>query len=154
MVTVFAVAMLGSVALGANGRSARSGKTVIKTLQVTTAATPVDVDGDGRASIGDQIVFETVHMDPQTNAKIGYGDAVCTQINTADPPTYDCQGSDHVKGAEIREAGSGSSTTDARWGVLGGNGRYRNVSGEYRAHFLDANLTRARVTFTLSHVSR
>jgi hypothetical protein len=153
VVVVLALAASGGIALGADTGRSHPGTTTIRTLQLTTAATPVDVDGDGKASVGDQVIFQTVHENPKTHARVGYGDAVCTQISTGTRPVYDCAGSDHLRGGEIREAGSGSSTTDARWAILGGTRAYRNASGEYRAHFLDANLTRARVTFTISHVS-
>ena len=152
-ITVPAIAALALATAVATSAAAASKQrprtTTIRTLQLTTAFTPVDVDGNGKPSIGDVLVFRTVHLNPKTRARMGHGDAVCTQITTGRAPVYDCQGSDTFLGGEIREAGSAAGAAGVRWAIIGGSGVYRGARGEYTAHFVDAKLTRARTTFTI-----
>lgn len=116
----------------------------------TTAATSVDVDGSGDASIGDTVIQQGDLYTADGKTKVGDGYAVCTQV-TADQSLYDCQGSDSLPGGEIREAGRFTDPATFTWAVLGGTGKYVGAGGSVTGTTVDAttidytiSLTRAR----------
>jgi hypothetical protein len=117
---------------------------------VTTSFTPVDVDGDGKASVGDAIVLLTADYDKQGGTQIGSGTVTCVATDIA-ANNYDCQGSDVLPGGEIREAGRavGSDPTHFHWAVIGGTERYSGARGQLDGTFVDAQLSQATATFSL-----
>jgi len=122
--------------------------TTITTIQKGTAFTAIDVDHDGKPSIGDVTIAEVVHVSPKTGKRIGAGTAVCTQINAAGTH-FDCQGEDHFAAGELREAGSFTVSKGFRLAILGGTGAYQGASGELEGTWLDSKLTKAHDVFTI-----
>ena len=117
---------------------------------VVTAYTQVDVDGDGKLSVGDTLVLQLNDYDKQGGTQIGTGTVTCVAID-ATAGNFDCQGSDALTGGEIRESGRvlGSDLTHFHWAVTGGTDKYRGVTGQLDGTFVDPQLTQATATFTL-----
>ena len=117
---------------------------------VVTAFTQVDVDGDGKLSVGDELVLQANDYDKPGGTQIGTGTVTCVAIDAA-AGNFDCQGSDVLPGGEIRESGRilGSDPTHFHWAVTGGTGSYRGAGGQLDGTFVDSQLTQATITFTL-----
>jgi hypothetical protein len=117
---------------------------------VSTAFTQVDVNGDGKLSVGDELVLQTNDYDKPGGKQVGTGTVTCVTID-ATAGNYDCQGSDVLPGGEIRESGRvlGSDPTHFHWAVTGGTDKYRGVLGQLDGTFVDSQLTQATITFTL-----
>ena len=117
---------------------------------VVTAFTQVDVDGDGKLSVGDELVLQANDYDKPGGTQIGTGTVTCVAID-ATAGNFDCQGSDVLPGGEIRESGRvlGSDPTHFHWAVTGGTDKYRGAGGQLDGTFVDSQLTQATATFTL-----
>jgi hypothetical protein len=117
---------------------------------VVTAYTQVDVDGDGKLSVGDTLVLQASDYDKPGGTQIGTGTVTCVTID-AKAGNFDCQGSDVLPGGEIRESGRvlGSDPTHFHWAVTGGTDKYRGVTGQLDGTFVDSQLTQATVAVTL-----
>jgi hypothetical protein len=138
-------------AVGFASSSQGSGHTrQLKVFSVETAATQVDVDGDGAFSVGDEVIGQANDYDKPHGTQIGTGTFVCVAMN-ATTGDFDCQGSDVLQGGEIREAGRllGSDPLHLRWAITGGSGSYLGVSGQIEGTFTDATQAQANITFTL-----
>jgi len=147
---VLAGMMVMLISASVASASARSGTSVkvIHTLQIGTGLTLVDADHSGGPSAGDYFIITAKHLNPVTHRVIGTGTAICTQIDQT-AKLYDCQGEDRFGGGELREAGQLKLTgTGFRFAILGGTGPYVGAWGEVHGRFLDAAMTKARVTFT------
>jgi hypothetical protein len=114
-----------------------------------TAATPVDVDGSGDASVGDTLIEQGDLYTADGTTKVGDGYAVCTQV-TADQSLYDCLGSDLLPGGEIREAGRTTDPATFTWAVLGGTGKYVGVGGSVTGTSIDATTIDYTISLTRS----
>jgi hypothetical protein len=144
---VLVAAACTPVALADSGNHSGDGGH-LKLFAVVTNATSIDVDRDGEASVGDQLLLQVADYDKAGGEQIGTGTSVCV---STDPGNYDCQGSDALPGGELREAGRvlASDPTHFHWAVIGGTGKYRGVGGQLDGTFTDANFTQAEITFTL-----
>src|SRR5690242_14056482 len=143
----WAVVLAGCLAMAPLTSAAPAGTVrVIHTIITNVVTTPVDVDGTGGPSVGDQLLFTNDLLSGRTHRKIGTGHAICTQLNEAGT-LYDCQGSDRLPGGEIREAGTNDASSDGlsfRWAIIGGTGAFRDARGTVHGTFTDATFTRAR----------
>jgi hypothetical protein len=152
--TVIALAIaIGAVfaaASFASDNSASHNARPLTAFAVVTAFTQVDVDGDGKLSVGDELVLQANDYDKAGGTQIGTGTVTCVAID-ATAGNFDCQGSDALPGGEIRESGRivGSDPTHFHWAVTGGTGKYRGAGGQLDGTFIDANLTQATLTFSL-----
>jgi hypothetical protein len=119
-------------------------------LAVTASATPIDVDGDSKNSVGDELVILVKDYDRPGGTQIGTGTVTCIFVD-ATAGDYDCQGSDVLPGGEIREAGRllGSDPTHLHWAIIGGIDKYRSASGQIDGTFVDAQHTQLDTTVTL-----
>jgi hypothetical protein len=117
---------------------------------VVTAFTQVDVDGDGKLSVGDELVLQANDYDKPGGTQIGTGTVTCVAIDAA-AGNFDCQGSDVLAGGEIRESGRivGDDPTHFHWAITGGTGKYRGAGGQLDGTFVNADLSQATITFTL-----
>jgi hypothetical protein len=122
----------------------------LKAFVVATASTQVDVDGDGKFSVGDEVIGQATDYDRRGGTQIGTGTFVCVVVD-ATAGNFDCQGSDVLAGGEIREAGQalGSDPTHVRWAITGGTGKYMGIGGQIDGTFTNAQLTEADFTFTI-----
>ena len=123
----------------------------LRLYAVVTGTTTVDVDRDGKSSIGDLVVLQAADYDKAGGKQIGTGTSICV-VTDAAAGNYDCQGSDALPGGEIREAGRilGSDPTHFHFAVIGGTDKYRGGRGQLDGTFLDPNFSQASLLFTLT----
>src|SRR4051812_20880750 len=121
--SVIAIAMaIGAVFAAASyaseNRASHHARGQLSFFAVVTAYTPVDVDGDNKVSVGDELVLQANDYDKPGGTQIGTGTVTCIVID-ATAGNYDCQGSDVLPGGEIREAGRvlGSDPTHFHWAI-------------------------------------
>jgi hypothetical protein len=143
---VFAVAFS---AVGFASSSGQSGHTHQLKVFAKTSAIEVDVDGDGKFSVGDEVIGTSIDYDKPHGTQIGTGTFTCVTVD-ATAGNFDCQGTDVLPGGEIREAGRalGSDPMHAHWAIVGGTGSYAGAGGLLDGTFTDATLAEGYFTFT------
>jgi hypothetical protein len=146
---VIVATVFTAVAVASNGHTPRHARH-FQFFAVATSTTPIDVDGDSKSSVGDELVILIKDFDRPGGTQIGTGTATCILVDTT-AGVYDCQGSDVLPGGEIREAGRllGSDPTHLHWAIIGGIDRYRGASGQVDGTFTDAQLTQLDTSVTL-----
>jgi hypothetical protein len=134
-------------AVGFASSSQQSGHTRQLKVFAKTSATTVDVDGDGKFSVGDEVIGQAIDYDRPHGTQIGTGTFTCVAVDVT-AGDFDCQGSDVLPGGEIREAGRalGSDPLHAHWAITGS---YIGVGGQLDGTFTDATLAEGNFTFTL-----
>lgn len=148
-ITFVATALALAVASVAFGSASDddSPKTIRAVLQYT-GLTEVDVDRNGKPSVGDSAIAPAVYLNA-AGKKLGHGSAMCVQVNAAGTQ-YACEGQNRFPGGDLFHAVRFSATEKTfRGAVLGGTGVYTGLSGTYDGRWLAADFSRARVVFTL-----
>jgi hypothetical protein len=142
-------AVFAAASFASDNRASQHGRP-LTAFAVATAFTQVDVDGDGKLSVGDELVLQDDDYDRRGGTKIGTGTVTCVSVDPT-AGNFDCQGSDVLPGGEIRESGRivGGDPTHFHWAVTGGTGRYRGAGGQLDGTFVDPDLTQATIAFTL-----
>ena len=110
----------------------------------STAGTFVDVDKSGGPSVGDEFVFQSDLLDPDTNAKVGSVEGHCMLI-TESGDVNDCEASGTMEGGQVAwPEGALLDEEVTVLAVVGGTGIFRNVSGQITVETIDDRLPRTR----------
>jgi len=131
------------------GGSAPNGTTTIKATLFFTGLTEVDVDHNGKPSVGDLAVAPGFYVD-QTGKRIGKVFASCLQVNAAGT-AFNCTNYSHFAGGDII-TGDRFSPTETRIheAVLGGTGVYSGMRGSADGAWLAKDFSKATLTFRLA----
>jgi hypothetical protein len=141
-----ALAVPAVLTAGSHALAAGSGKT-ISAISKGVGITFVDADRNGRPSLGDYEVGNSVYVNRTSGKVIGRGSVTCTQTDPAGG-SYQCQGVAHFAGGDVVTAGrfAPASKTGSH-AILGGTGVYEGVTGVLAITWLDPTFARASVVF-------
>ena len=147
--------VLGALALSAGTLASASanhgsGKGAVRLtfIEKSTAGTFVDVDKSGGPSVGDEFVFQSDLLDPDTHAKVGSVEGHCMLI-TESGDVNDCEASGTMEGGQVRVAGGGPVDEKVTvLAVVGGTGIFRNVSGQITVETIDDSTSKDTLELT------
>ncbi len=146
VLAVGAAAAGASVAFGSSPSSAPT-RTIKATLFYTNL-TQVDVDHNGKPSIGDLAVAPGFYVNAG-GKQIGTVFASCLQVNAAGT-RYNCQDYNHFPGGDIITGDRFSPTEKMiHEAILGGTGVYAGLTGSVDGQWLKSDFSKAKVVFTL-----
>jgi hypothetical protein len=135
-----------SVAFGSSPNSAPA--RTIKATLFYTDLTQVDVDHNGKPSVGDLAVAPGLYVNA-AGKQIGTVFASCLQVNAAGTH-YNCQDYNHFAGGDIITGDRFSPTEKTiHEAILGGTGVYAGVTGSVDGQWLKSDFSKAKVVFTL-----
>jgi len=145
------VAAAVALAFAAVAFGAGSGPSSPKTIRATlfyTGLTIVDVDGNGKASIGDLAVSPGFYVNA-AGKRIGTVYASCMQVNAAGT-AYNCTDYNHFAGGDIITGDRFAPTeTSIHEAVLGGTGIYAGMTGSADGKWLAKDFSKASLVFSL-----
>jgi hypothetical protein len=112
--------------------------------------TSVDVDRNGKRTIGDYEIGQTLFVSPRSGKPLGRGTVICTMINNGGTD-FQCQGQNRFAGGDIVHAGRFSVAAKTyRLAIVGGTGVYEGARGNVTGTWLDSKFLRQRVVFSLA----
>jgi hypothetical protein len=129
--TAAAIAATALVVSMVSVASADSDQVVIHVIERAVTDTVVDTDGDGALSTGDLLTFHNKLYDATNTDQIGRNQGQCVSIDPANG-VWECNYTNFLADGHIDVQGpfiDGRRTTIS---VVGGTGRYKDVSGIQR----------------------
>jgi len=138
---------VGSAAFARGSTPAAS--TTIRATLYFTGLTPIDTDGNGKASVGDLAVAPGFYVNSK-GQRIGTVHATCLQVNAAGT-AYNCTDYSHFAGGDIITADRFSPTERIiHEAVIGGTGIYAGMRGSADGPWLAKDFSKARLVFALT----
>jgi hypothetical protein len=142
-----AAALVPSLAFGSAGTSSSS----VEVIGVAAGIKFVDADGNGKPSVGDYEIGKTKLVDPSSGRTVGSSAVNCAVLNGAGTQ-YLCSGYNHLAGGEIMVSGYFSVLSKTyRLAIVGGTGQYAGIRGWESGTWLNAKLTKVRITDTFNY---
>jgi hypothetical protein len=145
--------VVAALALGltAVAYSASGSGTATKTIKATlfyTGLKQIDVDHDGKPSVGDLAVAPGFFVNA-SGKRSGRVYSSCLQVNGAGT-LYNCTDYNHFAGGDIITAGHFSPREKIdREAIVGGTGIYTGARGTVEVKWLASDFSKALETFTL-----